>query len=157
MHDSVVIWFNLFPTDSVTIPPRLQVATPSPHIPIEIHKHKDLPNQLEKCKSANTENHVDNLPDVNLALFPPNCCHQSVATKLLPPNSFAFFPPACFYVVGNLSGALTGKILDNNSIILNYFPATPSNFHFSAYFLAATGVTMHNEGRIFHNFFVVTG
>ena len=118
------------------------LATPSPHIPLEIHKHKDLPNQLEKCKSANTENHVDNLTDVNLAL--------------LPPNGFA-----CFYAVGNLSGALTGKILDNNSIILNYFPATPSNFHFSAHFLAATRVTMHNEGRIFHfflhNFFVVTG
>ena len=121
------------------------LATPSPHIPLEIHKHKDLPNQLEKCKSANTENHVDNLPDVNLAL--------------LPPNGFA-----CFYAVGNLSGAagaLTGKILDNNSIIWNYFPATPSNLHFSAHFLAATEVTMHNEGRIFHfflhNFFVVTG
>ena len=123
------------------------LATPSPHIPLEIHKHKDLTNQLEKCKSANTENHVDNLPDVNLAL--------------LPPNGFVFFPPACFYAVGNLSGALTGKILDNNSIILNYFPATPRNFHFSAHFLAATGVTMHNEGKIFHfclhNFFVVTG
>ena len=89
------------------------------------------------------------------------CCHQIVATKLLPPNGFAFFPPARFYAVGNLSGALTGKILDNNSIILNYFPATPRNFHFSAHFLAATEVTMHNEGRIFHfflhNFFVVTG
>ena len=71
----------------------------------------------------------------------------------MPPNGFVFFPPACFYAVGNLSGALTGKILDNNSIILNYFPATPRNFHFSAHFLAATGVTMHNEGRIFFIFF----
>ena len=53
-------------------------STSSPHIPLEIHKHKDLTNQLEKCKSANTENHVDNLPDVNLDLLPPNCCHQMV-------------------------------------------------------------------------------
>ena len=106
------------------------LATPSPHIPLEIHKHKDLTNQEKK--NANPRIQKIMFTIYQTSIWP--CCHQFVATKWLPQNGFVFFPPACFYAVGNLSGALTGKILDNNSIILNYFPATPRNFRFSAHF-----------------------
>ena len=85
-------------------------------------------------KNANPRIQKTMLTIYQMSIWP--CCHQIVATKLLPPNSFALFPPACFYAVGNLSGALTGKILDNNSIILNYFPPTPSNFHFFCIFFS---------------------